>query len=356
VGAARHESPSRGHRLLLLARGLVDDHPEVLALLDAGEINETRAELVCAETRDLTAGDRRTADREIAARLVAEPGLGNRDVADLARRTSFRIDPTAAVRRRARGHAERHVSARAYGDGTAQVAGRVADHQMVAIMTSLEHQASLLRATGCDDRTRAQVIADLFVERLTGQATAVATPVRIDLVVSAETLLADGDEPAEVPGLGPIPASVAREMVLASPEQATVIRRLFADTDHLVAMESVSTHFHGLLRQLLELRDRRCRTPWCDAPVRHGDHVRPRARGGPTSLHNGQGLCESCNLTKEEPGWHHQVTSADVVEAHTVDVTSPTGHRYRSRAPSPPGADPRDHYAQTRPGVWTLIA
>lgn len=355
VGLARHESPTRGGRLLRLGRALVDDHPEVLALLEAGEINEARAELVCTETSDLCATDRRTADREIAARLAAEPGLGDRDVTDLARRVSFRIDADAAERRRERARAERHVSTRTYGDGTAQVAGRVADHQMVAIMTSLDHQAQVLRAAGCDDRTRAQIVADLFVERLTGQVTATATPVRIDLVVSAETLLG-GDEPAEVAGLGPVPAQVARDLVLASPEQATVVRRLFADTDHLVAMESTATRFAGLLRQFVELRDRRCRTPWCTAPIRHGDHVTARRRGGSTSAHNAQGLCEACNLAKEEPDWRHEVVSTDVLETHTVEITTPTGHRHRSRAPSPPGAVARDHFAETRPGVFTLIA
>ncbi len=356
VGMARHESPSRGRRLLRLGRALVHDHPEVLGLLESGEINEARAELVCTETRDLAAADRRTADREIAERLRERPGLGDRDVADLARRVSFRIDATAAERRRKRGHAERRVWSRTHGDGTATVSGRVADHQMVAIMASLGHRAELLRASGCDDRTRAQIVADLFVERLTGQATATSAPVRIDLVVPAETLLGGGDEPGEVVGLGPVPAQVARDLVLASPEEATVIRRLFADTDHLVAMESLSRLFSGLLRQFLELRDRRCRTPWCNAPIRHGDHVRSAARGGATSSHNGQGLCVGCNLTKEDPGWQHTVVSDDVVEAHTVEVTTPTGQRHRSTEPRPPGADPRDRYAQTRPGVYSLIA
>lgn len=356
VGLARHESPTRGARMLRLGRALVDDHPEVLALLEAGEINEARAELVCTETSDLCATDRRSADREIATRLAADPGLGDRDVTDLARRVSFRIDAATAERRRERARADRHVSTRTYGDGTAQVAGRVADHQMVAIMASLDQQAHVLRASGCDDRTRAQIVADLFVERLTGQVTATAAPVRIDLVVSAETLLGGGDEPGEVAGLGPVPAQVARDLVLASPEQTTAVRRLFADTDHLVAMESASTHFSGLLRQLVELRDRRCRTPRCDATIRHGDHVIARRRGGPTSAHNAQGLCEACNLAKEEPGWRHEVVSTDVLEAHTVEITTPTGRRHRSRAPSPPGAEARDHFAESRPGVFTLIA
>ncbi len=158
------------------------------------------------------------------------------------------------------------------------------------------------------------------------------------------------------PGLGPIPASVARGLVQASPEEATRIRRLFADTEHLVAMESVSTRFDGLLRRFLRLRDRRCRTPWCDAPIRHDDHVVSRARGGPTSAHNGEGLCESCNYLKEEPGWEHRTVSAEVVEPHVVETTTPTGHRHHSRAPTPPGSNPRDRFVEIHHGVWRLVA
>ena len=41
--------------------------------------------------------------------------------------------------------------------------------------------------------------------------------------------------------------------------------------------------FQGKLRDFLVLRDEVCRTPWCDAPVRHVDHPQPHARGGSTT-------------------------------------------------------------------------
>lgn len=34
------------------------------------------------------------------------------------------------------------------------------------------------------------------------------------------------------------------------------------------------------------------------SPSFHGDHVRPRSRGGVTLLRNGQALCSHCNLVK----------------------------------------------------------
>ncbi len=355
VGLARHESPARGARLLKLARALVEDHPEILGLLEAGDLNERRAELIINETADLALEDRRAADREIALKILDDLTLGDRDLVDLARRVVFRIDEAAAAKRRERAQRGRHVTARALRDGMGEVTGVVTDWQMAAIMASLGARADLMRHQG-DERTRAQLLADLFVERLAGLPGASAAPIHLDLIIDAETLLGDGHEPAEIPGLGPIPATVAHRLLLASPATRTRIRRLFADTDHLVAMESTSRTFHGLLREFITLRDRRCRTPWCDAPIRHTDHINDAATGGQTSLHNGQGLCENCNYTKQDPHITHHVTSAEVIEPHTTTITTPTGATYQSRAPSPPGANPQDHFIQRQPGVWTRVA
>jgi len=207
------------------------------------------------------------------------------------------------------------------------------------------------------DLSQAQLEADIFVERLTGQTIATAVPVNVDLVVSAETLLGDDDEPADVAGCGPVPASVAREMVIASPEERTKIRRLFrfAETDRLVAMESTSRTFRGLSALLIRLRDRICRTPWCNAPIRHGDHVVPVRRGGRTTDDNAQGLCEACNQVKESPGWRHHTVSGPL-DRHEVETTTPTGHTTYSRAPVPPRAPPEPTWQEITPGRWVLAA
>ena len=100
----------------------------------------------------------------------------------------------------------------------------------------------------------------------------------------------------------------------------------------LVALESRAKRFPEALREFLVLRDQTCRTPWCDAPIRHGDHVVPQARGGPTSSGNGEGLCEACNLVKETEAWR-TATRPD----GSVVTQTPTGHRYASHPPPQPG-------------------
>ena len=66
------------------------------------------------------------------------------------------------------------------------------------------------------------------------------------------------------------------------------------------------------------LRDERCRTPYCDAPIRHRDHATPHARGGPTTADNGLGLCERCNYVKEAAGWQVH-THIDETGRHTAE-------------------------------------
>jgi HNH endonuclease len=101
-------------------------------------------------------------------------------------------------------------------------------------------------------------------------------------------------------------------------------------------MESRTRRFPKGLAKFIGLRDQRCRTPYCDAPIRHRDHAQPRHRGGPTTAANSLGMCERCNYTKEAPGWRVAAT-LDETGGHTAEFTTPTEMRYRSGAPPPPG-------------------
>ena len=95
-------------------------------------------------------------------------------------------------------------------------------------------------------------------------------------------------------------------------------------------MDSQARLVEGRLADYLRLRDQKCRTLYCDAPVRHLDHAQDRAKGGETSAVNGQGLCECCNYTKQAPGWTARPRPGP---RHTIETTTPTGHRYTSVAP-----------------------
>ena len=99
-------------------------------------------------------------------------------------------------------------------------------------------------------------------------------------------------------------------------------------------MDSQRRLFPAGLAKFIEVRDQFCRTPWCDAPIRHIDHALPHHQHGATSEDNGNGLCEQCNYARQAPNWQIRPEHGP---RHTLRVTTPTGHSYRSTAPAPPG-------------------
>ena len=336
IGLARRESPHQGRGHLSLARALLHDLPHTYAALCRGDLSERRAQIIATETGVLSRELRLLVDAEVAGDPDSLEGLGEGRLQQAVRRVVLRVDEEAVLARHRRAHASRRLTGRLLPDGMAQVSVTMADWQYAAVIASFAQAAEQARARG-DDRTRGQFQADTAVERLTGQATASCVPVAVKIVVSAESLLGDDCTPAYVQGCGHIPAGVARRLVGASPEVLSTVQRLFhfPDTGALVAMERDGARFPDQLRDFIAIRDQVCRTPWCNAPIRHADHAVPRARGGETSADNGQGLCEACNYVKEAPGWRHRPDNTPLAP-HSVDITTPTGHRHRSTAPPPP--------------------
>jgi len=420
IGLARQESPARGARLATTALALTRDLPRTLAALTDGVLNERRAELVARLTSHLSAEQRAAVDAEvIGANLRAaddstcsDPGIaswGDRRLEAAVRAAADRIDAAAAVARARTAESERRVTIRPIPDTMAIVTAILPVAQAVAVQAALIRAAATAHATG-DPRSRGQVMADTLVHRIThptaapqpsttdgtdvpGPAPAglpAGVPVEIQLVITDRALFAgDDDTPAHIPGYGPVPAGWARDLLtadltddappdeptddhLAEPGQESrhdyerrrakiYLRRLYTHprSGTLVAMDSKRRLFPAGLRRFLIARDGTCRTPWCDAPIRHADHVTPHAADGPTTATNGQGLCQRCNHVKDLPGWHSRIlhpgptattsdqTSDDPGKPHTVQLTTPTGHRYTSTAPPVlPG-----HRPSTQPGA-----
>ncbi len=336
VALARRDSPARGNRHLGFAKALVYEMPHTLAALEAGVLSEWRATLIVRESACLDVEDRRALDAELCSDTATLDGMGDARVAAAAKAIAYRLDPHAVVDRAAKAETERTVTIRPAPDTMTYLTALLPVAQGVSVYAALRRAAD----TTFDDRSRGQVMADTLVERATGRSAAAPTPIAVNLVLSDRTLLGDDTMPAGISGYGPIPAEVARKLVSAaatdSKSRAT-LRRLYTHprSGALVAMESRARSFPTGLATFIGLRDERCRTPYCDAPIRHRDHATPRARGGPTTADNGLGLCERCNYVKEAAGWQVH-TQVDETGRHTAEYITPTGGHHRSTAP-PPG-------------------
>lgn len=337
VALARRVSPCQGNRHVGLAMALTSEMPCTLADLAAGRISEWKATLVVKETAVLSSADRSQVDRELNGKLE---DAGDRRAGALAKAAGYRLDPASAIRRVRGATKDRRVGLRPAPDTMSILTGVLPVAQGVACKIALEQHADQVKQTG-DDRTRSQIMADTLVERLTGQTRADKQTIEVGVLMSPETLMgtsSNGDEAAYVNEYGPIPAGLARTLVREADH--AWLRRLYT-TPHsgeLVAMDSRRRVFSGRLRDLIISRDQNCRTPWCDAPIRHIDHAVSHRNGGSTSIANGAGLCAACNYAKEHPGWQHRVTTLPGGDTQ-LDITTPTGHRHRSRPPTlkPPG-------------------
>ena len=337
IALARRDSPARGGRHLGFAKALVHEMPHTLAALEAGRLSEWRATLIVRESACLDVNDRRALDAEMCAAGSKLEGMGDARIAAAAKAIAYRLDAQAVVDCAAKAESERTVTIRPAPDTMTWVTALLPVAKGVAIYAALRRAAD----TTFDDRTRGQVMADTLVERVTGRPAEVAQPVGVNLVISDETLLGHDDTAAVVDGYGPIPAAVARHLVrdaVIDDRSRATLRRLYRHprSGALVSMESRSRCSPKGLAAFIGLRDERCRTSYCDAPIRHRDHARPHHRGGPTSAANGLGSCERCNYAKEAPGWR-VTTAVDENGCHTAEFTTPTGTQYQSGAPPLPG-------------------
>lgn len=338
VGLATLASPHAGERRVLLSRRLRDDLPATLAALGRGELTEDRALAVAREVAHLDPEQRRRVDDDVAPRLV---GLGEVRLRQTVRRSCLTIAAEAETRRYRRARAERRVTTRRLDDGTGQVTAILPLEVLASVRAVLDAAAARARAGG-DVRTAGQVRADTLAARITGLDPATDTaPVRVNLVIGIESLLGQGAEPGLVPGAGFLPAALGTGLVRRASDAAkATLRRLFATPTEraLVAMESTSRRFDGLLAEFLDLRDGGiCRTPGCNAVLRHHDHVTRTADGGRTQAANGQGLCERCNYLKESPGWTTWVPHTPPDERHQVHGVTEHLRIVRSTAPPLPG-------------------
>ncbi|WP_037240851.1 HNH endonuclease [Rhodococcus wratislaviensis] len=342
IALARRESPNRGGRHLDFAQALVHEMPHTLALLRSGRLNEWRATLLVRETACLSAQDRGIVDRRLCSDPATLDGVGDRGLIAQAKALAVELDAASVMRRHRKGVSERRVTTRPAPDSMAYLSVLMPVEQAVCLQATLGRDADSLIATGnSGGRTRSQLMVDLLFDRGTGASVASGVPVAVNLVLSDETLLAGGHEAAQLQGFGPVPAGIARRLVADAldGDAETSLRRVYScpQSGALTAMESQSRTFPKSLRTLIDLRDRTCRTPWCDAPIRHHDHIRSRRESGATTVDNGSGLCEACNYAKEGDGW----TARPVHNpggTHLIDLGTPTGHHYRSAAPPLPGA------------------
>ena len=147
-------------------------------------------------------------------------------------------------------------------------------------------------------------------------------PISINVTIDLPTLLGVAENPAQLTGYGPIPASLARELAADGNWQ-----RFITDprSGELLDLGRKSYRPSQYLVDFLLARDRTCRFPGCRYPAHRSDidHVTPWDDGGKTTPENLGALCRRHHRLKTHGGW--KVTSASDGSCEWI---SPTGKHY----------------------------
>jgi hypothetical protein len=364
VALARRVSPHRGQQHLSLARILRSELPCASLAMRSGRITERSATLVARGTTCLSREDRLLVDAEVAGDPDATERLGERGVQNAVAKWASRLDPAAVVEQRRRAESERCVTLRPAPDTMTYLTALLPVADGVAVYAALTRAADSATAAGTD-YTRGQLMADTLRDAvLTGAAprqsadsdarpagitelggAPAGTGVVINLLMTERQLFGAGEvSEGEVflEGYGLVDADLARQLAALTPSDRVWLRRVYTHptSGELVALDSRRRRFPAGIQRLIRLRDQHCRTPGCGAPIRQADHARSHSRGGDTSLSNGQGKCQACNLAKEAPGWRTE--SVDEADGrHRVVTTTPTGQQYTTGPPERPGPPSR---------------
>ncbi|MDF2919232.1 MAG: hypothetical protein K0S70_3449 [Microbacterium sp.] len=192
-----------------------------------------------------------------------------------------------------------------------------------------------------DTRTMDQLRADILGDLVLGGAPVVdptygadragglgAIRARVQVAVTAETLMGKDENPAESVGAALIDAETARELA----GQVSEWDRLFIDPVTRTPVEIDTYRPTASMKKLLMARDQHCRFPGCRrAAIRcELDHTIDHALGGHTHIFNLAHLCQRHHSMKQFTKWEVRQLGGGVLE-----WTSPLGRVYREDVPIP---------------------
>jgi len=331
VAATLRLAPSTADRRLAVARRLAGPLTATAAALGRGEISYLHAVALAEGTEELSDAVARSVEARLLPTADGKPvGRFRRVVA----RAVAAADPIGAELRHAEAKAACEVNCWPEGNGMGCLQARLPAAGVALIDTALTAGALAL---GPDDRRsmdtrRAEVL-------ISWARTALEDPSlpsrhrrrpHVQVTIDLPTLLGLADNPGELAGHGPIPASAARALA-ADGEW----RRMVTDptTGTLLDFGRRTYVPPAALVDFLLARDGTCRFPGCPRPAElcDLDHQIPWDQGGTTDRANMGPLCRRHHRLKTHTGWQLK-RNPDA----SVTWISPAGLTYRVRPPTVP--------------------
>ncbi|MGN6744428.1 MAG: hypothetical protein ACTHJL_14205 [Amnibacterium sp.] len=317
-------------RQLTVGWTLRDSLPATWAVFGDGLCSEQAASIAADESGGLR-GEKLVAFDLVAAQLVQQekPGTLARKLAALR----DRLDPEASIGRHAEASNRRHVTVRPRGDGQGSLIIDTDATDVAAAYDVVRQAAIKAHARDGECRTLGQLMADIAVDLiLRGAAVDAPEPadpaypmerlgdIRVPgrkavtasllVVMTAETATGASNDAAELAGMGPIDADVARHLV----QHTTSWTRVVTDPidQAVLGIDSRDRFIPSGLKKLIHVRTPSCAGDDCGLPAHRADldHITCVEHDGRTRHTNLQPLCRPSHRMKDEGG-HWKVTSGD---------------------------------------------
>lgn len=332
ISAALRLSANTAQARIDIARTLVNHLPNTCSALATGEISPAHATAIARETATaIRDGLPESAIFEIEEKAISYAEFHTpAQVASQVKTTLARIAPEEFEEIVQRARDTRRVSCYPESDGMSTIVAILPAEDAQIVMTALEafikaESEPLSAQKRSMDMKRADAltnISNLFLSTPKNSAAPHRRPVTVNVTIDLPTLLGLAENPGQLSGYGPIPASVAR--TLASDGKW---KRFITDPQTGVLLDYGRQTYEPpqALVDFLIARDRTCRFPGCrrSALLSDLDHAQSWESGGVTSLQNLGALCRRHHQLKTHGGWKIE-SEAD----GSCTWTSPLGKKY----------------------------
>lgn|GEM_PF-817652 len=339
-------------------RILFESTPHLAAAYSRGEFTEDQMRAILTPLRSVKAERRAEFDDLYAKNPKMLENLGNKKISDTVKDFTLAYASDQQCKEQKSAEEQRFIKFTPNAEtGMMRVNGNIPITAGLAMKNEMKAKARSLKAKG-DPRTRAQIEADYFASFCTHPEAKIPVTFTLGLVMTDKTLFLGDRDPANLEGYGAIAPQYARELVagqeilnnMTLAEMAATRSPAFVETmeatielirlytapgdKDLIAMDSKARIFPEKMKKFIKMRDRHCRTPFCDGLIEEIDHVTQAYLGGHTCVTNSDGRCKLCNQAKETPGWQEIVIKHG---PHSMLINTGMGTVCRSTAPPATG-------------------
>jgi hypothetical protein len=330
VSTALRISPTGAQIKIDVARALTNHLPNTCSALAVGEISAAHANAIARETVSaLNQGLPESVIFEIENRAIAYAEFHTpSQVGNLVRKVIAERSPEEFEESVASARELRRVSCFDEPNGMSTIVALLPAHDAKVVMNALEafilksdsHGVANERNEVSDegeefdisgvgaltkDMKRADALAAIasqFLGSTLDEVTPHRRPLTVNVTIDLPTLMGLTENPGELAGYGPIPASVAREIASDARWKRFITEPV---TGNLLDFGRESYEPPQALKDFLIARDRTCRFPGCrkSAILSDLDHAQSWESGGQTSVENLGALCRRHHKLKTHYGW-----------------------------------------------------